>query len=192
MADSAYHNETEIRGRTVEPSCYGLLAEFETGELVLEAAEKAYAAGYRQMNAYTPFPLEGLSKVLGQKPTRLPWVVLLGGFLGGGAGYFMLYYASVISYPINVGGRPLHSWPAFIPITFELTVLGASFAAFFGMLAINGLPHPYHPLFNVPAFSLASRDRFFLCIQARDRLFHFEQTRTFLEELPARVHEVPP
>ena len=173
-------------------SVYGLLAEFEEADAVLDAARKAYAAGYRQMNAYTPFPLEGLSAALGQKPTRLPWLVLAGGILGGCSGYFMLYYACVISYPINVGGRPLHSWPSFMPITFEMTVLGAAFAAFLGMLALNGLPHPNHPLFAVPAFSLATRNRFFLCIQVRDPQFHLEQTRRFLEEMSPHVYEVAP
>jgi len=171
---------------------YGLLAEFDSAEALLAAARQAFAAGYRKMNAYTPFPLEGLSQALGQKPTRLPLVVLLGGILGGSAAYLMMYYASVISYPINVGGRPLHSWPAFLPITFEMTVLGASFAAFLGMLALNGLPHPNHPLFAVPAFSLASRDRFFLCIQQRDPLFHLDVTRQFLAGLGGKVHEVQP
>lgn len=171
---------------------YGLLAEFEQGEALIAAVHKAYAAGYRQMNGYTPFPLDGLFEALGRRPSRLPLLTLAGGIVGGCAAYFMLYYASVISYPINVGGRPLHSWPAFIPITFELAVLGASFAAFFGMLALNGLPHPYHPLFNVPAFKLASRDRFFLCIQARDPLFILDHTRQFLEALTPNVYEVPP
>src|SRR4029079_2774067 len=169
---------------------YGLLAEFDSAEALLAAARQAFSCGYGKMNAYTPFPLEWLSQSLGQKPTRLPLVVLLGGILGGSAAYFMMYYASVISYPINVGGRPLHSWPAFLPITFEMTVLGASFAAFLGMLALNGLPHPNHPLFAVPAFSLASRERFFLCIQQRDPLFHLDQTRQFLAGLGASVHEV--
>ncbi|HUY34541.1 MAG TPA: DUF3341 domain-containing protein [Pirellulales bacterium] len=177
--------------RKPEP-LYGVLAEFEQGESLLAAARQAYAAGYRKLNAYTPFPLEGLSQALGQKPSRLPALALAGGLLGGCGAYFMMWYASVISYPINVGGRPLHSWPAFIPITFELTVLGASFAAFFGMLALNGLPHPYHPLFNVPAFELASRNHFFLCIQARDPLFQLDETRRFLEALGGKVHEVEP
>lgn len=170
---------------------YGLLGEFETTEQVVRAASQAYAAGYRKMNGYTPFPVHGLSEALGQKPTRLPVAVLIGGILGGCAGYFMLYYASVISYPINVGGRPPHSWPAFIPITFEMAVLGAAGTAFLGMLARNGLPHPNHPLFNVPAFTLASRNRFFLSIQSSDPLFDVDRTRRFLEELGACVHEVP-
>ncbi len=173
-------------------SPYGLLAEFEQGEALLAAARKAYAAGYRHMNGYTPFALEGLFEALGQRPTRLPLLTLVGGITGGCVAYCMLYYASVISYPINVGGRPLNSWPAFMPITFELTVLGASFAAFLGMLALNGLPHPYHPLFNVPEFKLASRSRFYFCIQARDPLFDLNRTRQFLEGLPAKVYEVPP
>src|SRR5262249_15773756 len=113
------------------------------------------------------------------------------GLFGGGLAYWTMDYASAIYYPINVGGRPMHSWPSFIPITFELTVLGASFAAFFGMLAASGLPHPHHPLFAVPAFSLASRDRFFLCIQSGDLLFQYEHTRQFLSERTRQVHEVP-
>lgn len=179
-------------GVSPQPPPYGLLAEFEQGESLLAAARAAYAAGYRQMNGYTPFPLDGLFEALRLKPTRLPLLTLIGGIVGGCGAYFMLYYASVISYPINVGGRPLHSWPAFIPITFELAVLGASFAAFFGMLALNGLPHPYHPLFNVPEFKLASRDRFFLCVQARDPLFHPDLTRQFLATLTPKVYEVQP
>jgi hypothetical protein len=170
---------------------YGLLGEFETTDQVIHAATEARAAGYRNVNAYTPFPVRGLSDALGHKPTRLPLAVLIGGILGGCAGYFMMYYASVISYPLNVGGRPLHSWPAFNPITFEMTVLGAAGTAFLGMLARNGLPHPNHPLFNVHAFTLASRNRFFLSIQSTDPLFDVNQTRRFLQDLGAVVHEVP-
>lgn len=170
---------------------YGLLGEFETTDQVINAATQAHVAGYRNMNGYTPFPVHGLSEALGQKPTRLPLAIFIGGVLGGCAGYFMLYYACVISYPINIGGRPLHSWPAFIPITFEMTVLGAAGTAFLGMLARNGLPHPNHPLFNVPAFTLASRNRFFLSIQSTDPLFDVDRTRQFLIDLGATVHEVP-
>jgi hypothetical protein len=170
---------------------YGLLAAFDQPDALLEAARRAYSAGYRNMNGYTPFPVHLLSQALGQKPTRVPLMTLIGALAGGVLAYGMLYYASVISYPINVGGRPLHSWPAFIPITFEMTVLGGAFAAFFGMLALNGLPHPYHPLFNAPSFTLASRDRFFLCIQAGDPQFQLDQTRQFLEGLGAQVDEVP-
>ena len=172
---------------------YGLMAEFATGDELLEAARRAHQAGYRRIDGFSPFPLHGLSEALGFRRTRLPLVTLIGGLLGGGAAYYMLYYASVISYPINVGGRPLHSWPAFIPITFELTVLGASFAALFGMFALNGLPMPYHPVFNVPEFVRASRDRFFLAIEARDPKFRIGDTRQFLESLkPEKVFEVLP
>ena len=172
---------------------YGLMAEFTTGEAVLEAAKRAYDAGYRRMDGFSPFPLHGLSEALGFRRTRLPVVTLIGGLLGGCGAYFMLWYACVISYPINIGGRPLHSWPAFFPITFELAVLGASFASLFGMLALNGLPRPHHPVFNVPEFVRASRDRFFLLIESRDPIFHIGETRQFMESLqPENVFEVQP
>jgi hypothetical protein len=164
---------------------YGLMAEFETHDQLLDAARRAHENGYRQMDGYTPFPIEGLPEALGRKRTLVPFVVLLGGIVGGLGGYFMEWYASVVSYPINVGGRPLHSWPSFIPITFELTVLGAALSAFFGSLAMNKLPQPYHPVFNVPRFERASIDRFFLCIEASDPKFDLAETRKFLEGLKA-------
>ena len=170
---------------------YGLLAEFERAEDVLAAARRAHEAGYRYIDAYTPFPVHGLSAALGRKRTKLPLLTLAGGLLGAATGYGMQYYASVISYPMNVGGRPYHSWPAFLPITFELAVLFGAFFTLLGMFALNGLPMPYHPVFNVPQFELASRSRFFLCIEARDPLFSFERTRQFLDSLPVLgVYEV--
>jgi len=176
----------------VSDELYGLLAEFESPERLREAAAAAHQAGYRRIDAFTPVPIEGLSEALGQIPTRLPLVTFLGGLIGGISGYALEYYAAVIAYPVNVGGRPLHSWPAFIPVTFEMTVLGAALSAVLGMLALNGLPRPHHPLFNVPQFLLASRDRFFLCIEARDPAFQFDATRQFLEGLhPRSVLEVP-
>ena len=169
---------------------YGLVAAFETDAQLLRAAEKAYEHGYRKMDGYAPFPMDGLAEALGKK-NRLPLLVLLGGILGGSSAYFMEWFANVISYPINVGGRPLHSWPAFIPITFELTVLGASLTAFFGSLALSGLPQPYHPMFNLPEFERASQDRFFLCIEATDARFDPVATRAFLESLdPLLIAEV--
>ena len=171
---------------------YGLLAEFKDPAALTQAAQAAHAAGYRQMDAYTPIPLEGLSQALGMTHTRLPLVTFLGGLFGGLAGYALQYYVAVEAYPINVGGRPLNSWPAFIPVIFETTVLGAALTAVLGMLAFNGLPRPHHPLFNVPEFKLASRDRFFLCIEARDRQFDLDRTRGFLEGLaPQQLWEVP-
>jgi hypothetical protein len=177
---------------TTRPPLYGLLAEFDSPVELLAAVRRAYEAGYRRMDAYTPFPVEGLAAALGFHRSRMPLVVLIGGIVGCFSGYFMQYYVSVISYPINVGGRPLNSWPAFIPVTFELTVLIASLAAVLGMLGLNGLPQPHHPLFNIERFALATRDHFFLCIEAVDPQFDQQNTRTFLDGVHARqVSEVP-
>ena len=165
---------------------YGLMAEFVDPNDLIAAARGAHAAGYRKMDAYSPFPVEGLAEALGLRDHRLPRIVLIGGLIGGTAGYLLQYYVSVIAYPLNIGGRPLHSWPAFIPVTFETTVLVAALSAVLGMLALNGLPMPYHPVFNVPRFALATRDRFFLCIEATDPKFDREETQRFLEGLKAR------
>jgi hypothetical protein len=171
---------------------YGLVAEYTSAEALVNASRSAREAGYHRMDAYSPFPVEGLIEAMGKRSTRLPFIVLLGGLLGGLGGYLLQYYTSVHAYPLNVGGRPLHSWPAFIPVTFECTVLGAALAAVIGMLTLNGLPMPYHPLFHVERFARASRDRFFLCIEAADPLFNLEATRDFLKSTGAReVTEVP-
>jgi Protein of unknown function (DUF3341) len=176
-----------------EEGVYGLMAEFRTHEELLAAAERSYAEGYRSMDAYSPFPVEGLAKAIGRRWTAVPLIVLVCGIIGGLGGYFMQWYAAVMDYPINIGGRPLHSWPAFIPITFELTVLCASLSAIIGMLALNRLPQPYHPVFNVPEFRRASVDRFFLCIESSDPKFEARATRAFLEKLmPERISEVMP
>jgi hypothetical protein len=170
---------------------YGLLAEFESTETLLAAAEASRKEGYRRMDAFTPMPVEGLAEAVGFHHTRLPAIVLAGGLFGCCGGFFLQYYPNVISFPLNIAGKPHNSWPSFIPITFEMTILFAAFAAVFGMLALNGLPTPYHPVFNVPRFALASRDRFFLCIKARDRKFDLQQTKTFLEGMnPHGVYEI--
>jgi hypothetical protein len=172
---------------------YGLMAEFETPEDILEACRKAYSNGYRQMEAYSPFPVDGLNDAIGYHRNDVALIVLLGGICGCVGGYLLQVWAMVWSYPLNIGGRPLNSWPAFIPVTFELTILCAGLSAVFGMLALNGLPMPYHPVFNVERFELASRSRFFLCIQGRDPQFELDRTRQFLQSLKAKgVHDVAP
>ena len=169
---------------------YGLVAEFESPDQLLNAAHRTREAGYRRIDAFSPMPVEGLAEAVGFHTTRLPLVVLLAGMFGAAAGFFLQWYANVLSFPLNVAGKPHNSWPAFIPITFELTILCAALAAAFGMLAMNGLPTPYHPLFNVPRFVMATRGRFFLCIKARDKKFEMGATRQFLESLrPFGVYE---
>lgn len=176
----------------IQPPIYGLLAEFTDPSALLAAARKAHEQGYRHMDAYAPYPIEGLPEAVGMRGTWLPWITLLGGIVGGATGYGLQYYSAVISYPLNVGGRPLHSWPAFIPVTFELTILGAALFAVLGMLALNGLPMPYHPVFHVPQFTRATRDGFFLCIEGSDPQFDAERTRQFLATLaPHSLTEVP-
>ena len=166
---------------------YGVMVEFENPTAVVDAARKAHEAGYRRMDAYSPYPIEELTEALGIKHTRLPLIVLIGGITGCLGGYGLCYWVSAMVYPLNIGGRPLHSWPAFIPVTFECTILLAALAAVFGMLALNGLPQPYHPVFNVPRFELATRNHFFLCIESRDPKFDHELTKEFLAGLEGAV-----
>lgn len=171
---------------------HGLLAEFDDAHALVEAVERTRAAGYRHIDAYTPIPVHGLVEALGDVPTKLPWLTFTGGLLGAITGWVLQYYVSVVDYPMNIGGRPVYSWPAYIPVIFELTVLGAALFSVLGMLALNGLPMPYHPVFNVPEFRLASRNRFFLCIESRDPAFELQTTREFLVGLKSLgVHDVP-
>ncbi|HJV83897.1 MAG TPA: DUF3341 domain-containing protein [Noviherbaspirillum sp.] len=171
---------------------YGLIAEFRTGDALLEAAKRARDEGYREVEAYAPYPVEGIAEAVGFRSNRVPLITLLGGIAGGAGGYFLQWYSAVIDFPINVGGRPLHSWPSFIPSTFELTILGAALAAVFGMLLANGLPRLHHPIFNAPDFEQATRNRFFLCLPAHDPHFELKRSRDFLQALqPMAVNEVP-
>lgn len=171
---------------------YGVLAEFPDAESLVHAAEAMSAQGYRRMDAYTPFAVHGLAEALGFRRTRMPLVVLIGGLIGLIGGYYLQWWVSVVAYPLNIGGRPLNSWPTFIPVTFELTILSAALFAVLGMLALNGLPRPHHPLFAIPAFDHASTDGFFLCIEARDPQFDRDRTTQALHALqPKGVWHVP-
>jgi len=167
------------------------MAEFVDPNDAVAAARRAYEEGYRRMNAYSPYPIEELSEAIGFHKTILPVIVLIGGIVGGLGGYLLQYYVHAIDYPLNIGGKPLHSWPAFIPITFECVVLVAAFSAVLGMLALNKLPQPYHPVFNNPRFALATRDRFFLVIEANDPKFNRAEVESFLKSLnPYEVTDV--
>lgn len=171
---------------------WGVLAEFETSSDLLQAARRAYASGYRHLDAYSPFPIPDLAQAIGFRKNYVALACLTGGILGGAGIYLLQFWINVYAYPLNVGGRPLHAWPSFIPPTFEMAVLFGGFGAFFGMWAMNGLPKLFHPLFSVERFSAASSDRFFLSIEASDPNFELETTRAFLLTLnPTAVEEVP-
>jgi Protein of unknown function (DUF3341) len=173
-------------------SWYGITAEFGHAEALLDAVRATRGQGYRRVEAYTPFSVEGLPEALDLPPDRVALVTLLGGIAGGAGAFFLQWYSAVIDYPINSGGRPLNSWPAFIPAVFELAVLGAALAGFFGMLALNGLPRLRHPIFNTPDFHLASRNRFFLCVRSDDPLFDLEKTEAWLRTLsPVTLARTP-
>jgi hypothetical protein len=167
-------------------SHYGLMAEFESAQALLDAAHKVREAGYTKTDAFSPMPIHGLAEALGMKEHLVPKFVLAGGIMGLIGGYSLQYWTSVIAYPLNIGGRPFNSWVAFIPPTFETTILLAAFAAVISMIALNGLPLPYHPVFNAKRFSLASQDSFFLAIEAADPRYNEDTTRAFLAGLHAR------
>jgi hypothetical protein len=173
-------------------SMYGMMAEFDSASDLVAAAHRTRDAGYQEMDAYSPFPIEELAEAIGFHKNGVPLVTLIGGLIGGLSGYLMQYWISAVSYPVNVGGKPYHSWPAFIVVTFEMTILFAGLSAVFGMLALNRLPMPYHPVFNVPRFAFATKDRFFLMVYASDPRYDSVKTRQFLESLsPRSISEVP-
>ncbi len=168
------------------PAIHGIMGEFTSAESLVKAAEAAHHAGYKAMDAYSPVPIEELHHAMGLPATKLPMMVFFGALTGGILGFALENWVSIVAYPLNIGGKPLYSWPSFIPVTYECTILGAALTAVMGMLALNGLPQPYHPVFNAKRFAMASRDRFFLCIEAADKKFDLHQTRTFLEGIGAR------
>jgi hypothetical protein len=171
---------------------YGLMAEFDSAQELVDAAHKTHQAGYRKLDAYSPFPIEGLAEAIGFEKNRVALVVLLGGLTGMIAAYSLQYWVAVITYPTNIAGRPYHSWPSFIIVTFELTILFGGLSAVIGMLGLNGLPMPYHPVFNVPEFAKASENKFFLVVFSSDPNYDAVHTRSFLSGLaPRMIAEVP-
>lgn len=165
---------------------YGVMAEFDSPKELVAASRAAREAGFTRMDAYSPFPIHEIDEALGIRRSILPWLILAGGVIGGSGGFGLLYWTHVIDYPLNVGGRPYMAIPMFIPITFECIVLGAALTAVVGMIILNGLPQPYHPVFNAPRFALASRDKFFLAIESNDPNFDHEETTSFMRNLNAR------
>src|SRR5918993_1010215 len=178
-------DEHGVLRRRTTPPLYGIMAEFDNPSDLVAAARRTYESGYRRINGYSPYPIEELTEAIGFTRTSLPLIVLIGGILGGLGGFFMQYWMEVIDYPLNVGGKPYNSWPAFIPITFECTILAAALAAVLGMLVLNKLPQPYHPVFNVPNFAMATRDRFFLAVEANDPKFDHAEVVALLKSLGA-------
>ena len=179
------------KGMNAQKPIYGLMAEFDDANALVEATKRTYDAGYRKVDAYSPFPIEPAWEALHADDRRVQLFVLCGGIIGALAGFGLCYWTQVIAYPLNIGGRPFNSWPSFIPVTFEVTILIASFTAVISMFALNGLPMPYHPVFNVPQFAMASRDRFFLCIESVDPNFDRDRTLEFLKVYsPATISEV--
>jgi len=170
---------------------HGIMAEFDGPEKLVEAVKRSRRAGFTRLEAYSPVPVEGLWSLIGHAKTKIPLIVLIAGIIGGTGGFMLQYWVSVHAYPLNIGGKPLNSWPSFIPVTFECTILAAALAAVVSMIVLNGFPAPYHPVFNVPNFEAASRDRYFICIESKDPRFKQGEVRNFLQSLkPLGVYDV--
>jgi hypothetical protein len=177
---------------TKRPTIYGMLAQYSETTSLIEAARELKGRGYRQIDAYSPYPVEGLAEAIGFDKTGMSLVVLIGCIIGGVIGFAMQWWVAVVAYPLNIGGRPLNSWPSFLPITFELTILGGAFSAVLGMLALNGLPCLYHPLFEIETFRNAHSDSFFLCVKATDPQFDADETsRLLMASKAVEVWDVP-